>query len=113
MRLSILLQGEMTIDLIHIDPQFDSKADHKKEVEIKGIGKTTSDGSSFEEKQYGDIWTNDEYLQFMYERLFLLSSLTTKAMSMKTEYIASHLDTNLYTRSLWCSRRTISKIWKK
>ena len=27
--------------------------------------------------------------------------------------IASHLDTNLYTRSLWCSRRTISRIRKK
>ena len=28
-----------------------------------------SDAMSFEEKQYSDIWTNDEYLQFMYERI--------------------------------------------
>lgn len=63
------------IDLIYIDPPFDSKADYKKKIEIKGVGKTESDSSSFEEKQYGDIWTNDEYLQFMYERLILLREL--------------------------------------
>lgn len=63
------------IELIYIDPPFDSKADYKKKIEIKGIGKAESDSSSFEEKQYGDIWSNDEYLQFMYERLILLREL--------------------------------------
>lgn len=63
------------IKLIYIDPPFDSKADYKKKIEVKGIGKAESDSSSFEEKQYGDIWTNDEYLQFMYERLLLLREL--------------------------------------
>ena len=63
------------IDLIYIDPPFDSKADYKKKIEIKGIGKAESDSSSFEEKQYSDIWSNDEYLQFMYERLILLREL--------------------------------------
>lgn len=63
------------IDLIYIDPPFDSKADYKKKIEIRGIGKAESDSSSFEEKQYGDIWTNDEYLQFMYERLILMKEL--------------------------------------
>lgn len=63
------------IDLIYIDPPFDSKADYKKKIEVKGIGKTETDSSSFEEKQYGDIWNNDEYLQFMYERLIILRDL--------------------------------------
>lgn len=63
------------IDLIYIDPPFDSKADYKKKIEIKGLGKAESDSNSFEEKQYGDIWTNDEYLQFMYERLIILREL--------------------------------------
>lgn len=63
------------IDLIYIDPPFDSKADYKKKIDIKGVGKAESDSSSFEEKQYGDIWTNDEYLQFMYERLLLMREL--------------------------------------
>lgn len=63
------------IDLIYIDPPFDSKADYKKKIDIKGVGKAESYSSSFEEKQYGDIWTNDEYLQFMYERLTILREL--------------------------------------
>lgn len=62
------------IDLIYIDPPFDSKADYKKKIKLKG--KTIeNDSSTFEEKQYGDIWTNDDYLQFMYERLVLMREL--------------------------------------
>ncbi len=63
------------IDLIYIDPPFDSKADYKKKIDLRGVGKAESDSSSFEEKQYGDIWTNDEYLQFMYERLLVMREL--------------------------------------
>lgn len=66
------------IDLIYIDPPFDSKADYKRKIEVKNVGKTISDSSSFEEKQYGDIWTNDEYLQFMYERLILMRELLSE-----------------------------------
>lgn len=62
------------IDLIYIDPPFDSKADYKKTIKLKGQ-KIQNDNNSFEEKQYGDIWTNDEYLQFMYERIILLKEL--------------------------------------
>lgn len=62
------------INLIYIDPPFDSKADYKKKIKLRGI-KLSSDNSSFEEKQYGDIWTNDEYLQFMYERFVILREL--------------------------------------
>lgn len=70
------------IDLIYIDPPFDSKADYKRKIEVKGIGKTMSDSSSFEEKQYGDIWTNDEYLQFMYERFILMRELLSDTGSI-------------------------------
>lgn len=62
------------VDLIYIDPPFDSKADYKKKIKLKGKS-VESDSSAFEEKQYGDIWTNDEYLQFMYERLVLCKEL--------------------------------------
>lgn len=62
------------VDLVYIDPPFDSKADYKKTITLHG--KTTnSDSTSFEEKQYTDIWSNDEYLQFIYERLTLISQL--------------------------------------
>lgn len=62
------------VDLIYIDPPFDSKADYKKKIELKGA-KATNDHTAFEEKQYGDMWNNDEYLQFMYERLILMREL--------------------------------------
>lgn len=62
------------IDLIYIDPPFDSKADYKKKIDIKGKAAASAQ-TAFEEKQYTDIWTNDEYLQFMFERLVLLREL--------------------------------------
>lgn len=71
----LLKQYRGQVNLIYIDPPFDSRVEYKKKVEIKGIGKTETDSSTFEEKQYGDIWTNDEYLQFMYERLILMREL--------------------------------------
>lgn len=65
------------IDLIYIDPPFDSKADYKKKIKIKGTN-VLGDASSFEEKQYSDMWVNDEYLQFMYERLTIMSQLLSE-----------------------------------
>lgn len=76
------------IDLIYIDPPFDSKADYKKRIKLKGQT-VENDQSTFEEKQYGDIWTNDEYLQFMYERLILCRELLSDGGSI---YV--HMDEN-------------------
>lgn len=77
----LLGQYRGEVDLIYIDPPFDSKADYKKKISLRG--KTvTNDSSSFEEKQYGDIWTNDEYLQFMYERLILCRELLSDTGSI-------------------------------
>ena len=107
------------IDLIYIDPPFDSKADYKKKIEIKGIGKAESDTSSFEEKQYGDIWTNDEYLQFMYERLILLRELLadTGAIYLHCDWHKSaHLKlimddifgpSNFRNEIVWCYRTSL------
>lgn len=80
------------IDLIYIDPPFDSKVDYKKTIEIRGVGTAQSDSTSFEEKQYGDIWTNDEYLQFMYERLLLMRELlsTTGAIYVHVDHHQAH-----------------------
>lgn len=62
------------INLIYIDPPYDSKAEYKKKIKTKN--KTVkNDITAFEEKQYSDIWNNDEYLQFMYERLILMKEL--------------------------------------
>ena len=62
------------IDLIYIDPPFASDTDYKRTIKVRNQS-VVSDSISFEEKQYGDIWNNDEYLQFMYERLVLLREL--------------------------------------
>jgi len=69
------------IDLIYIDPPFDSKADYKMKIELRGK-QASNDHMAFEEKQYGDIWTNDGYLQFMYERLILMRELLSENGSL-------------------------------
>ncbi|MBA3964624.1 MAG: site-specific DNA-methyltransferase [Nitrospirales bacterium] len=67
------------VQLIYIDPPFDSGADYVRKVSLRGTkGSAKIAGESYslgEQVQYTDIWTNDNYLQFMYERLLLLKSL--------------------------------------
>lgn len=79
------------VDLIYIDPPFDSKADYKKSINVKG-NFTKNDSSSFEERQYSDIWNNDSYLQFMYERLVMLRELMspTGAIFVHCDYRKVH-----------------------
>jgi len=101
------------IDLIYIDPPFDSKADYKMKVELKGK-KILNDSNSFEEKQYSDIWTNDEYLQFMYERLVILKELLSENGSIylhcdyhKSHYLRMIMDEifgsdNFQNEIIWC-----------
>ncbi len=69
------------VDLVYIDPPFDSKADYKKKISIRGA-KANSSSNSFEEKQYSDLWSNDEYLQFIYERLVLCRELLKSSGSI-------------------------------
>ncbi|MPT39425.1 MAG: site-specific DNA-methyltransferase [Achromobacter sp.] len=77
----LLKQFRGGVDLIYIDPPFDSKADYKLKVQAKGK-QVLGNQSSIEEKQYGDIWNNDEYLQFMFERLILLRELLSSTGSL-------------------------------
>ena len=62
------------IKVVYIDPPFDSKADYKKLVSLK-TKSVQNDQSAFEMKQYSDIWNNDDYLQFMYDRIVLIREL--------------------------------------
>lgn len=57
--------------LIYIDPPFDSGGDYSRKVRSRHeqpqvLGETV---------QYRDTWSGDSYLQFIYERLFLLRDL--------------------------------------
>ncbi len=101
------------IDLIYIDPPFDSKVNYGKEIKRKGTTFKNEQGS-FEEKQYSDIWANDEYLQFMYERLLLMRELLSSKGSIflhcdwhKVHYLRCIMDevfgiSNFINEIIWC-----------
>jgi len=66
------------VDLVYIDPPFASDADYKMTIRMRGKKEKVKVGvqhAAFQEKQYSDLWTNDEYLQFLYERLVMLREL--------------------------------------
>ncbi|MBH37629.1 restriction endonuclease subunit M [bacterium] len=104
------------VDLIYIDPPFDSGADYVRKVELRST-KTKVDGedqSLMEQVQYTDIWANDNYLQFMYERLILLRELLSENGSIylhcdhhKNHHIRFLLDEvfgseNFINEIAWC-----------
>jgi len=74
------------IDLIYIDPPFKSGADYVRRVELRGLkdlGRIDEDSASvLQQTMYFDIWNNDNYLQFMYERLMLLKELLSETGSI-------------------------------
>ena len=74
------------VKLIYIDPPFDSGADYVRKVQLRGAkGTVKIDGEDYtlgEQVQYSDIWANDNYLQFMYERLLLLRELLSEDGSL-------------------------------
>jgi DNA modification methylase len=67
------------VKLIYIDPPFDSGADYVRKVQLRGNFDTSKfEGEEYtlgEQVQYTDIWANDNYLQFMYQRLLMLKEL--------------------------------------
>jgi len=78
------------IDLIYIDPPFMSGADYVRKVELRGLKETRTivdDADLLQQTMYFDMWNNDAYLQFMYERLILL-----KELLCRTGSIYVHLD---------------------
>lgn len=86
------------VDLVYIDPPFDSNANYKKKIELHG-NNINSGYNSFEEKQYEDIWTNDQYLQFIYERIIIIKEILSENGSLfihldwnKSHYIRIMLD---------------------
>lgn len=70
------------VDLVYIDPPFDSRQDYKVRISV-GDGGATGDqdlskiSSVIEEKAYRDTWGKgvDSYLQMLYQRLILLREL--------------------------------------
>ena len=108
------------IDLIYIDPPFDSKATYTKSVALRGDRKLFSkddkgEGLSLDEQvQYSDMWQADSYLQFMYERLILLRELLSDQGSIylhcdhhKSHHLRCLMDEvfggdNFVNEIIWC-----------
>lgn len=90
------------VDLIYIDPPFSSDTVYKQKIKLRGTDKKYEHElqyNTFEEKQYSDIWVNDEYLQFMYERLILCRELLSDTGNIylhcdwhKSHYLRGILD---------------------
>jgi DNA modification methylase len=83
------------VDLIYIDPPFDSGADYVRRVELRGVSIPRMEGEAYtlgEQVQYTDIWANDMYLQFIYERLLLLKELLSEggAIVLHCDYRKTH-----------------------
>ena len=82
---TLLVQGfRGKIDLIYIDPPFASGADYVRKVALRGKKEKiqAEEYSIHEQIQYTDIWANDTYLQFMYERLILMHELLSRKGSI-------------------------------
>lgn len=90
------------IDCIYIDPPFDSKAQYKKTIKIRSQD-VSNDMMSFEEVQYNDIWTNDTYLQFMYERFTIMRELLKDTGSLWV-----HCDQSRLLLQIWRTNLTFS-----
>ena len=124
---TLLVQGfRGKIDLIYIDPPFASGADYVRKVALRGKReKLEAEGHTIAEQiQYTDIWANDNYLQFMYERLILIHELLSDKGSLylhcdwhKNHYLRMLLDEvfsndNFHNEIIWqrsSSGKTISK----
>ncbi|MCB0277834.1 MAG: site-specific DNA-methyltransferase, partial [Calditrichaeota bacterium] len=102
------------VQLIYIDPPFDSKAVYKKKVTVQG-NRLTNDLQAFEEKQYTDIWTNDEYLQFMYERIILLRELLAEdgSIFLHCDWHKSHFLRCLLEEIMGPDNFRSESVWKR
>jgi len=94
-----LKQQNIKVDLVYIDPPFDSGANYSKKIYlrrdpkiVKAIEQAEQEMDDeelrgFEEKMYGDIWNKEAYLNWMYENLYAIKSIMSDTGS-----IFMHLD---------------------
>jgi len=101
----------------YIDPPFMSGADYARKVELRGIKESRTnldDADLIQQTMYFDMWKNDAYLQFMYERLMLLKELLSETGSIYVHldwhvghYVKLLMDEvfgqeNLVNEIIWC-----------
>lgn len=89
------------IDLIYIDPPYDSKADYRTKITLPNVSESKYNLSTeieqkatvFEQAAYSDTWKNGtiSYLEYMYPRLYLMRELLSEKGSI---YI--HIDWHVW-----------------
>ena len=70
------------IKLIYADPPYDSGVDWTRKVRLRGPKQQGVDPVVGQQVAYADNWQDGEYLQFMYERLFLARDLLAEDGSL-------------------------------
>ena len=78
----LLEQFRGKVDLVYIDPPFASRAYYKRKVRLRGEGSAIPGDIAVDQRQYGDVWSPGEYLQFMYDRLLLVRELLSDTGSV-------------------------------
>ena len=71
------------VNLIYIDPPFDSKADYRTKITLPH-NKITQRPTTFEQFGYSDLWQKGtvSYLEYMYPRLVLMKELLSETGSI-------------------------------
>ena len=103
------------VDLIYIDPPFDSKADYRTKINLPGI-EIEQKPTMMEQFAYSDTWSEGtaSYLKMMYPRLLLMRELLSEKGSIYVHidwhvgaYMKIMLDDifgkdNLVNELIWC-----------
>ena len=103
------------VDLIYIDPPFDSKADYRTKINLPGI-EIEQKPTIMEQFAYSDTWSEGtaSYLKMMYPRLLLMRELLSEKGSIYVHidwhvgaYMKIMLDDifgkdNLVNELIWC-----------
>ncbi len=69
------------IDLIYIDPPFNTGVDYIRQIQLRGIRTEKISGEDYDLKEqimYFNSFGDDAFLQFLYERLILLKELLSE-----------------------------------
>lgn len=71
------------VNLIYIDPPFDSKADYRTKISLPN-NQITQKPTTFEQFGYSDLWQKGtvSYLEYMYPRLVLMKELLSETGSI-------------------------------
>ena len=77
----LLRDNRGKVDLAYIDPPFGSNANYGSFIHPKGKPAYPL-LFTFGETRFSDVWTRNEYLQFMYERLILIRELLSEKGSL-------------------------------